>query len=461
MKASRDWNVGFSRREITPKESAWLAGFASRIRPSEKVGQPIYVKAMVIADEKTGPAVLVSADLLGFSSSVSETILHAVSRQLEIDKDRVLLTATHTHSAPVIDGVAPLIYNFDACQQAAVGDYTRFVIDSTVAAIKDAVADLRPSRIEYGQAFAGFGVNRRRVRPGCLHLPAAVDHDVPVLAIREKDGRLRGLVFGYACHATVLGGYEISGDYAGYAQTELEKNHPGCTALFVPGCGGDINALPRGSVECAARYGTLLATAVNDALGGAIIALEEDLVIRRTRAELAYASEPSLAQLEEELSRSGSTEKWLLHQTTLVPPKQRLPRDEALKVATLLAENERKMIRHQIEQRRGEQQLHSCSLALYSWCFGNQLTWLHIGGEPVVDYSLYLKERYGWGRTWVSGYCYDLTTYIPSLRVLTEGDYEGIDAVRPFGHPAPFDTSVERSVLESIESLIRGTPSWP
>ena len=67
----------------------------------------------------------------------------------------------------------------------------------------------------------------------------------PCSPSKTPSGKLRAVAFGYACHATVLVGYEWSGDYPGFAQIALEKAHPGAIALFWAGCGGDQNPLPR------------------------------------------------------------------------------------------------------------------------------------------------------------------------------------------------------------------------
>jgi hypothetical protein len=50
-------------------------------------------------------------------------------------------------------------------------------------------------------------------------------------------------------------------------------------------------------------------------------------------------------------------------------------------------------------------------------------------------YALKFKEQFG-AQTWVAGYCNDVMTYIPSLRVLKEGGYEGGGAMIPYGQPA-------------------------
>ena len=76
---------------------------------------------------------------------------------------------------------------------------------------------------------------------------------MPVLKITGPDGKLRAVLFGYACHNTTLTAevYQLSGDYAGFAAAELEAKHPGATALFLMLCGADQNPSPRGTVELA------------------------------------------------------------------------------------------------------------------------------------------------------------------------------------------------------------------
>ena len=102
-----------------------------------------------------------------------------------------------------------------------------------------------------GQGTCGFAVNRRNnlepdvpklIEQGALKGP--VDHTVPVLAVYLPDGKLKAVLFGYACHNTVMDFYKWSGDYAGFAQLALEKSHPDATAMFFMGCGADQNALP-------------------------------------------------------------------------------------------------------------------------------------------------------------------------------------------------------------------------
>ncbi len=121
-----------------------------------------------------------------------------------------------------------------------------------VKVVGEALSRLQDARISWGNGRCDFAVNRRANREGevpklrqSLALQGPDDHDVPVLRISRSDGSLTAVVFGYACHCTVLDFYKFCGDYAGFAQVDLEKRYPGATALFVAGCGGDQNPIPR------------------------------------------------------------------------------------------------------------------------------------------------------------------------------------------------------------------------
>ena len=76
------------------------------------------------------------------------------------------------------------------------------------------------------------------------------------------------IVFGYACHCTVLDYYKFCGDYAGFAAIDLERDIPGCQAMFVAGCGGDQNPIPRRELKLAEGYGRQLAAAVGRVVKG-------------------------------------------------------------------------------------------------------------------------------------------------------------------------------------------------
>ncbi len=89
--------------------------------------------------------------------------------------------------------------------------------------------------------------------------------------------------------------------------------------------------------------------------------------------------------------------------------------------------------------------------------FGNDLTIVALAGEVVVDYSLRLKAELSGVASppvWVAGYSNDVFGYVPSLRVLQEGGYEGGDAMRYTKLPGPFAPSVEKRIVDKVRKLI-------
>ena len=279
---------------------------------------------------------------------------------------------------------------------------------------------------QHAVAAGDVAEHHRDVLLGGLALPGPVDHDVPVLAVRAADGTLRAVVFGYACHNTVLDDYTINGDYAGFAQEAVEKAHSGATAMFVQDCGADANPLPRRSVELARRYGAILADAVDEALRGKMRPQSGPIQAAFQLVDIAFQTPPSRADFESRLAdREVSRVRHAKYMLSLYDRDGKLPSRYPYPVQV--------------------------------WRFGTGLRWIILGGEVVVDYSLRFKKQYGWDDTWVAGYSNDVFAYIPSLRVLKEGGYEGGGAMIPYGQPGPFAESVEETIAAKVDDLVRET----
>jgi hypothetical protein len=95
------------------------------------------------------------------------------------------------------------------------------------------------------------------------------------------------------------------------------------------------------------------------------------------------------------------------------------------------------------------------SYPIQVWQFGKDMTFIALGGEVVVDYSLRFKRQYGFDTLWVAGYTNDVFAYIPSRRILAEGGYEGGGAMIAYGQPAPFTSDVEDIVARGVDSLMK------
>jgi hypothetical protein len=88
---------------------------------------------------------------------------------------------------------------------------------------------------------------------------------------------------------------------------------------------------------------------------------------------------------------------------------------------------------------------------------GDGPRWVILGGEVVVDFSIRLKSELDPERTWVAGYANDVMAYIPSLRVLREGGYEGAGAMLYYGLPSAWNEEVEKSIVQEVHRQASAT----
>jgi hypothetical protein len=407
-----------SHAVITPKESIWLAGYGDRTRPSEGVLHDIYVKALALDAEAGKPVVIVTSDLVGVPREIAEPVAARCEKEYQLPRDRLVLNASHTHSAPVMSHSASP-RELDEKQWQAVDRYSTFLIEKMVGVVGAALHGMAPADVKFGQSFAAIAVNRRRAYANGRSRTTQVDPDVPVMTVTGMDGALRAILVGYACHATVLNLYQVSGDWPGYAQEYIEKAHPGAVALFLQGAGADANPLPRRSVELAQLYGKVLAAAVEDVLRAPMKPLDGPVHTAYEIVQVPFHHLPALEDLKAQYPNR--------------------PRPRVAQWMDTLG--------------RGEKLPAYYPYTVQVWQYGNSLKFIALAGEVVSDYSLRLKAQYGWEDTWVAGYSNDVFGYTPSARVLREGGYEADQS----GYVSQFSPAIEELIIEKVAALMSRT----
>ncbi len=425
--AKVEWKAGTASVVITPEAPMWMAGYASRDKPSEGAVHDLNATALALEDSHGARLVIVALDLIGVPRDLRNWLEKEVSQKFQLPAKSLLLNASHTHCGPVVRANTTYMPREQAEQTQ---QYLARLREKLVAVVGQALGDLAPASLSYTYARAGFAMNRRTpTETGFRNHPypdGPVDHQVPVLQVKGADGKPAAVLFGYACHSTTLGFYQFCGDYSGFARRYLEAAHPGVTAVFLAGCGGDQNPYPRRELELCQQHGHALANAVETALEtnatpvhGPLRAALEDVV-------LEFATPPSREQLEKE---SQSKNKW-----------------ERQHAETLLAElDETGKIRT------------AYPVPVQVVRFGDDLILVALPGEVVVDYSLRLKSELAGAVVWVAGYSNDVFGYLPSLRVLEEGGYEGGGAMTYTTFPGPFAPSVEKLVVDKVHELAKRT----
>jgi neutral ceramidase len=421
---SEGWKAGVSRTIITPKQPMWQAGYAARTHASEGTLHELWAKAVALEDADGQRAVLVTTDLLGIPKGVSDRIRAALKQSLNLSKAQIILNSSHTHSGPVLSDALADIYPLDAAEQAKVDTYTRQLETQLISLVQQAFAHLEPATLSAANGVTRFQVNRRNNREATLReqseLKGPNDYAVPVIKVANSRGAIKAVIFGYACHNTVLDLYQFSGDYAGCAQLEIEKAYPGATALFFQGAGADQNPMPRRTVPLALQFGRELSAAVERVLNEPLRPLAAQLSVAYSETYLALMPPPSNAELNKIIQQNE-------------PYQQR-------------------WARHILAQRQaGRSFPTSYPYPVQAWRLGDQALFA-LGGELVVEYALAIKKRFG-AEAFVLGYSNDVMAYIPSETILKEGGYEGTSSQMVYGQPGSWASGLQQQILNEVEKL--------
>ena len=423
------YKAGVASVVITPEKPMWMAGYAARNKPSEGKATELFAKALALEDEKGGRLVFVTMDLIGIPRTLRKSLESRARAEWKLNPESLVLNASHTHCGPEFRFAKTNADDGDFGRAAQGEIFGRSLEEKIVKIIGNAIDNLKPCKLSHSFARCGFAMNRRLPSNGDFrnspYPEGPVDHEVPALRINDMDGKLKAVLFGYACHNTTLGFYQFCGDYAGFAQQYLEEDHPGAIALFMTGCGGDQNPYPRGTLELAQKHGRSLATAVEAALATTMKPLNGRLKGELAEIDLQYAPAPTKDEFSKRLQSKDSYE--------VAHAKRMLTRLE-----------------------KGEKLPTIYPYPVQVIGLGDGLTMVALGGEVVVDYSLRLKKEIKGGAVWVSGYSNDVMGYIPSTRVLKEGGYEGGGAMRfSSTHPGPWADTTEEKIIEKVHSLLK------
>jgi len=274
-------SVGVASMDITPdpKVNDWVTG-----KPYSKVHDPLSVKTLIIGDGNN-KVVIVAWDLVDAGESATDEVRKAISSELNIPKDRIIVNASHNHSAPW----AP-VYNegyrgkerdtWWAIRHMPAQNnepnfkkWMKYLIDQTVKSAKQANDSMREASIWIGRVNASEFMNNRRPRnpewgveesnipsgfnykhkdwnPDVLVGGASfgpMDRTMTLISFRDNGGKNIVSIFNLSIHSVAIYPYsnEISSDWPGETSKRI-KEALGGEAIFLQGAAGDINPWKRG-----------------------------------------------------------------------------------------------------------------------------------------------------------------------------------------------------------------------
>jgi hypothetical protein len=208
----------------------------------ETRNERLYARALVLSDDET-TAVIVAVDAVAIGeigyikNDYLPTVRAHLQKDLKIRPAHVLINASHCHGVVCND-----------------------VAERTVRAVKDAWRKMAPVNVGVGVGHEGrISENRRiKMKDGrtvdvrhAYSMPpdeevasvGPIDPEIGVLRLDRKDGTTLAVVYNFACHPIqgVPSGTNTA-DMTGFASRVIEENlSDGAIALFIQGCGGDVN----------------------------------------------------------------------------------------------------------------------------------------------------------------------------------------------------------------------------
>lgn len=245
-----------ARSDEVPKgfrAGAYAADITPRRFPISMVGQMhdqvaegafdhLFARCVVLENGTSRIAIAV-CDLGMIPRSLLDEAKQRASQATGIPVDHMLVSATHTHTAPVVVG---------AFQSEADAGYVEFATDQIAGSITKAAANLAPARVAWGTGsdptqvysrrwlmkpvtaqrnpFGGTRDDLAQMHPGyqnpnAIRPTGPVDPQIGLLSVQDPDGRPIALLANYAMH---YAGYGIppgqcSSDYFGRFCTKIEK----------------------------------------------------------------------------------------------------------------------------------------------------------------------------------------------------------------------------------------------
>ncbi len=470
---SNSFQFGFSKVDITPLEPIRLSGYGSRSTPLEGVDEKLFVRAMAMRAGDQGPIhVLLSVETIGFPGILTEQIFEQLRQKHAITRKRFVACFTHDHTAPHIDRGLSNLFGVPLTEQEQqkIAVYTDGILDRSVEAVDQAIADLQPGRLLVSQGKATFARNRRVIKDGVWtgfgeNPDGPVDHTLPVIRITDFNNNTRGLLFNYACHCTTFGGEynRVNGDWAGYAMKYLEEDHPGAMAICTIGCGADANPQrdSKRALELAQSQGKEISLEIKNLLAepNRWTGIETSTPLGASRPAGLVQSNYGFAGLP--IDR---------------PNRQQL--EEAINNPSLQVRNHAQEMLKTMERMGRLPETYPMPIQI--WRFGDvaglgeldvdhpnnqaQFAMVFLGGEVCVDYALRIKRELAeqtdglnQENIWVSAYCNDVFGYVAPERMQSEGGYEVDFSMIYYLQPGRWSSGTEEIILQRVHELFSPT----
>ena len=264
MASAASLRAGAATSNITPDMGVVLDGTIMKIGPAKHVHDELHARCLVLDDGTTRIAFAV-CDVTMMAPEIVAEAKELLKESLDLPPENILISATHTHSAP-----RALNIGFGPANEA----YHHFLARRIADGIRRAAFQLAPAKIGWGSvAKPEFLFNRRwfvkadsqranpfgRIGERVQFGPSVADAEKPsgpvdpeffVLSVQHADGRPLCVLANYGLH--YIGGVptgHVSADYFGVfadriqESLQADRQDPPFVGILSNGTSGDVNGV--------------------------------------------------------------------------------------------------------------------------------------------------------------------------------------------------------------------------
>ncbi len=415
---SAELRVGAAAVPITPPVGIPMAGYYSE-RGAQGVHDDLHAKAIVLESGGKTAALLV-LDLISTPRGLVEEARREIERTTRLRGADVMISATHTHTGPVLDRNSRF-----GGQSDVVRDYLSGLPAKLAEAVRQAESKLTPAKARaacgreasiafnrrYHMTDGTVGWNPGKLNPRVLKPAGPIDPEVPIVTFESTGGKPLATYVNYAVHLDNIGQPQISADLPytlGRALADFQG--PEMITVFSAGCCGDVNHIdvrwrePQRGFANAARMGTILAAEVLRAWPHLQPIDATAIRVKSTMVSLAL---PEVG--EDDVKKAQTVVERMRGQGPARPSF--LEMVQAFKVLDVAA-------------REGRPQ----EVEVQVIAVGNQLAWVSLPGEIFAELGLAIKQDSPFARTIIAELANGAIGYIPARRAYAQGNYEVVSA---------------------------------
>lgn len=422
VSAQTNLRAGAAAVKITPPKGTPMAGYYYN-RSAEGVHDDLYAKALVLEQDGTRVGFVV-CDLISLSRPIVEQARKLISEGAGVPGENVMMSATHSHTGPVLRGGSTRNAAQGGEEDVAVqyaNDLPRLITESVKLAAEKLTNASVSAAIGYEEHLSfnrrffmkdgSVAWNPGKANTNIVRAAGPIDPDVGVLLVQTPDAKSAVATYvNFAMHPDTVGGLQISADYP-YTLSRLLAEYKGADmiTLFANGACGNINHVdvkwrdPQKGHQEAARIGTILAADVLQAYKK-VQAVSGPL---RARSEIVKLPLPIVSEAEIEEARRIAR----IPADAKTPQPKFLDRVKAYKVLDVMARDGKP---HEVEVQ---------VIAL-----GEDVAWVSLPGEIFVELGLAIKKASPFRYTFIAELANGSVGYIPNREAYAQGAYEVVSS---------------------------------